>query len=438
MNAPRLALLAAALSLAVAGCTRTLDTAKLDPLGKAEGFCQAKQDAHYQWNVRCSGYDPAYALIRPKYWYQAECAGQGQAVAGGRMTYDRAAAEACLAAYTRTDTCDEPRWTMPECLAAIAPAVPPGGECLGDSDCLAPSGCYSADGTCPGRCTSVAALDAPCGGAVGCQPGLRCGPSSTCQPRKRSGEACTGADCLENLTCDAGFCSYVAGVGEPCGVLACDPSQGTYCNGSCLPRPVQGEPCGPGQLCADGHYCSSVDSNCYRLPTAPVALGQPCAAPAFCAADAWCDTTLPTRICKARKAVGAPCQAADECLRPARCDTSGAPSEWRCAPPRVAGSACDLTTRPCSNGSSCRITTGTTGVCVTEADFGQACGAIGIGDPTYCGPGVCVGATPSDAVGICKPEGTGGAPCAQDQECASFSCDTVTGRCRPQPCPLYY
>lgn len=438
MTAPRhLLLAAAALSLA-AGCTRTLDTARLDPLGTAAGFCRAQVDAHYQWSVRCAGYDPAYALIRPKYWYQAECDGRAAAVAAGRMTYDRAAGEACLVAYLRADTCDDPEWSVPACQAAVSAATLPGGECLGHSDCLAPSTCYSADGSCPGRCTSFAARGAACGGAVGCAPGLFCDGSSTCQPRKVSGEACSGGDCLENLSCDAGSCSYVASLGEACGALPCDPTQGTYCDGTCRLKPVQGEPCGPGQLCATGHYCSALDANCYLLPTAPVALGQPCAAPAFCAADAWCDATVPTPICKTRLGVGSPCLSDEACLRPASCDRSGAPTEWRCVAPRVAGSACDLAGQACQSGSNCRVTAGTTGVCVTEADFGQACGQIGIGEPTSCGPGACVGAAPGDAVGICRPEGLAGAPCAQDLECASGACDTAAGRCRPQACPLSY
>jgi hypothetical protein len=434
-SARRLALAA----LLLAGCTKAFDTSRLDPLGSAEGYCQALYDAHYQFEVRCDGWDPAYALVRPKYWYQADCAPRASSVAAGRMTYDRASAEACLAAYAAADGCAEPRWVLPACQAAVAAAVPPGGECTWTPDCLAPSTCYSADLTCPGHCTSAGAPGDPCdAGALGCGPGLFCDGTARCAPRRRSGEACAGGDCLEGLSCDAGACSYVAGLGEPCGALPCDPTQDTYCDVTCQRKPGPGEACGLGQVCAAGLYCRSADLRCQRPPTAPVALGQPCAPPAFCAFDAFCDGTLPTPACAARKAVGQPCQTSDECLRPAACDTSGAPLDWRCAAPRVAGSPCDLTTRPCAQGAVCVVQAGDTGTCATAADFGQPCGQIGVGESTYCGPGACVTAAPADPVGVCRPLADGGAPCRDDLECRSSSCDTQAGRCRAPGCPLPY
>lgn len=428
MSPTRAALLAV---LLLAGCTKLVDTASLDPLASADGYCRARYDAHYRMAVRCWGYDPAWAAARPLYWYEEDCDRTAASVAAGRMTYDRAAGEACLAAYEAS--CTEPLFTLADCKAALAPAVVQGGACTRQQECVAPGGCSSPDSTCPGHCTGFGGQGDACDGAAGpCGPGLWC-DAGACAPRRRSGEACAG-NCLENLSCDAGFCSYVAGPGEACGALACDPFQPLACvGGTCQHLPAFGEACAGAGQCQAGLYCGQVDGLCHFVPTAPQADGLPCAPPAFCGPASYCDTSLATPACAPRKPLGVACQFSDECQPPNPCDTSGPPSGWSCQPPRVAGSPC--VPGACAQGAWCHVETGTTGTCVTEADLGQPCGTIGIGDGTGCLRGYCATAAPGDPVGSCRPLQAGGAPCLFDQECRSSSCDPVAGTCRAEACP---
>jgi hypothetical protein len=438
----RRSLLALAL-VALGGCTKLYDTASLDPLGDVGGFCRARYDAHYQLAVRCWGWDPAYALVRPLYWYRAECDLEAAAVAEGRMTYDRASAEACLAAFA-PPSCTEPyQGGAPACVAAVAPAVPPGGACMRREECLSNETCASLDGTCPGHCSGVG-LGAACDAATGCGPGLWC-DTGHCAPRKGGGEACdqtqtlgASGNCAEDLSCTSGFCSYVSAAGESCAALACDPALPLYCDGAtstCQAIPTAGQECGPSGLCAASLYCDSSGTapTCLPNPTAPQPDGQTCAAPFFCGPSSYCDSTL---ICRPRKPVGTPCSGADQCLVPAVCDAAAMPNV--CAPPRVAGSACTpygtTPSKPCSNGSWCHVVSGTTGTCATSPSDGQPCGAIGVGDQADCATGYCAFASPGDTVGTCQPVGGPGAPCRGGGECL-YSCDTISRRCAGPTCP---
>jgi len=437
VRAPRPARAALLLGLALAGCTRLFDTASLDPLATAQGYCQARYDAHYALNVRCAGYDPTWASLRPKFWYQEDCARTATSVAEGRMTYDRTSGEACLAAYA-APSCSDPEGVLPACAAALAPHVVQGGECTRNQECLGPGSCGSPDGTCPGHCTGFGALGDACDALHGpCGPGLWCDGTTSCAARRGSGEACEG-NCLENLSCDAGFCSYVAGAGEACGALACDPAQPLYCGGSaCLPLPAFGEPCAPGGGCGAGLYCSAGDGLCHQVPTEPQADGLPCDAHRFCGATSFCDTLESPVLCKPRKPVGGACTTGDqECLPPAHCDTSGPQLGWSCAAPAIAGTPC--APGGCAQGAWCHVVSGGAGTCATEPDLGQPCGQLGIGDSASCLQGYCALATPGDATGSCQPTKAGGAACTGSEQCSSFACDPVAGTCHAVGCPSLY
>jgi hypothetical protein len=430
----------AALLLALAGllssCTKLFDTASLDPLSTAEGYCKASYDAHYAFSVRCEGYDPGWAAIRPRFWYEEACAPTGVSVAAGRMTYDRASGEACLAAYAAAASCEEPIATLPACALALQPAVTTGGACTRYGECLAALTCTSPDGTCPGHCAGFLALGERCdGGVLSCGPGLWCDGGGICAQRLSAGQLCASALCMENLYCDGTICSYVAGPGESCATTPCDASRNVYCSaGTCRAVPAYGEPCGEGDRCATGLYCRKANNTCYTPPTVPVADGQPCVAPDFCGPYSFCDTSLPTALCAPRKPVDAVCRDGSECLQPAHCDLSGPPGSWRCKPPAVAGSTCEP--GGCATGTWCQVTSGTIGVCTVEADLGQPCGQIGIGEGTGCVRGYCALANPTDLAGVCRREGEAGAPCTESYQCRSFNCDTAVGRCLAPTCPL--
>jgi hypothetical protein len=441
--------LALALALPLAGgCTRLFDTAGLDPLASAAGFCRAESDAHYQFKVRCEGWDPTHAVQRPAYWYAKECAPKGDAVEAGRMTYDRASAEACLAAYAVGGcpgvTYAEPRNTLEACALAIAPAVPEGGECITGADCVAPGSCASPDQTCPGHCVGAGALGATCDDFAQCGRGLWCDGTRTCAPRKGSGEPCaTALECMENLTCDGVSCSYVAGEGESCATLVCDPFQPLYCDGAgatCLAIPVYGQPCGNGAICAQGYYCDPSNSRCYSRPTSPQLEGGFCGFEIPCASGLWCDDTLGVPVCKARRALGTSCANANECLQPGWCDMSGSPLAWTCTAPLVAGQPCSPEAgRPCSVGAWCHITAGIEGTCESERDLGEPCGQFGESGYSYadCSAGYCALANPGDLVGVCRELGAVGAHCTSPGECLSYDCDSATSACR-QPCPIVF
>ncbi|MCA9514733.1 MAG: hypothetical protein KC635_07320 [Myxococcales bacterium] len=256
-------------------------------------------------------------------------------VAAGRITFDGAAFSRCLA--TARATCDVSLDAVPDCRAAFAGTVAPGGACRVDDEC--------AGGFCDGN------QGGDCDGVCKALPGI--------------GEACPDYRCRvgsELAACLDGLCVVVsrttAQLGETCDVLTDAATLPTCAAGlvcgygdvgqnACVAPLPSGSPCTSSRLCPEGELC--VDGTCAAVALA-VTAGAACSvdgvsapfcnpmsrlscidgtcqpwgngaagtvcpqgsdSPNVCATGLWCDATS---RCADRKADDLPCDNDAECL----------------------------------------------------------------------------------------------------------------------------
>lgn len=220
----------------------------------------------------------------------------------GKVTYDPAAARACVNAK-RAQTCDSlasvVETAKQACESVFKGSVAEGGECLWSEECAGDSVCDTAmcagDGACClGVCKPAPALvslggdcsmGATCVKDAFCEtiPGDEMTPAvSTCKERVDNGQACTSQDgCFEGQRCDVG--------GEnKCFILQ---KEGGACNPS-----IKTSPC-----VSIDNWCHKDDRKCVKLPGA----GEPCATDGRCQGYAYCDTAGMT--CKAFPREGEAC-----------------------------------------------------------------------------------------------------------------------------------
>jgi hypothetical protein len=224
----------------------------------------------------------------------------------GRVTYDPAAARACVEAL-RARTCDDQtasRTAIDEaCGGMFVGTVADGGPCLLHEECtggLCDTSMCMGDACCLGTCKqepAPAAIGADCS-STPCVAGAYCGNTGpngeppTCSALKDNGQPCDKIDaCKDGQRCDVG------GSDPKCFVLSKN-------GGSCNPNLEQ--PC----LEFDD-YCDPADSKCKQLPGA----GAPCAPGDKCLVHAYCSTGT----CKARPGIGEACMDGLVCLGTLAC-----------------------------------------------------------------------------------------------------------------------
>lgn len=273
-----------------------------------------------------------------------------------------------------------------------------------------------------------------------CEPDARCvqgGAGATCEPRLPDGASCgfttdclTRA-CLASLDGGSGLKCGVRSDGQGCTAHAHCPAQ-SYCRGSngsspgvCSPKAATGQSCVATRPAAAP--CASSSEAC---------LGGSCRV-----APVW---SAPT---------GSPCTENSHCSSDAYCAVLGAAVEGQCTPRLDAGSPCVVDTivfnKVCQAGMTCAVTRpdggatcaelrgpgdpygwsqplylrcrpyldplSSTQACARLPQLGQSCS----GSFAQCREGVC-------AIGLgastCVNPGPVGAPCFEDQACASNSC----------------
>lgn len=263
------------------------------------------------------------------------------AVEAGRLSYDQARADACIAA-TYGASCEQLDFAQPTaCFGWVAGLVQEGGSCFSDRECAAG---WCNTNACPGTCTAFVAAGSqcsareacgpgnvcsyipasatntcaaatlgsaagqPCGNwGPGCAAGLFCDGSRTCRERLPAGATCTQwYECQAGLGCDAsypntGICRPLAGPGESCAGAIC--GDGLYCGASgsiCVEFPIAGEDCtdpalqGDLRCWVDGSYCLGTSQKTCTLGTA--AVGAACEpyptattpASSLCVPGSWC------------------------------------------------------------------------------------------------------------------------------------------------------
>ncbi len=216
----------------------------------------------------------------------------------GKVTYDKAAAEACIDAYkARTSLCAEDAGTAPPttgvephieaCSKVFKGTVAPGGECTESAECQ--SDFPKATGTCtadnrPGadRTKKV------------CYKFIKAGAGEDCSPPKPTDVELRQCDpvtayCEGAAAGDARKCRAYAKVGEECG---------TATTGQCDTRA--------------GLFCDFTSKKCGALPAA----GQPCSGTLQCAKGAFCERSLTpsgTNTCVAQRPDGAECDSGSQC-----------------------------------------------------------------------------------------------------------------------------
>jgi hypothetical protein len=239
----------------------------------------------------------------------------------GRVTYDPAAARACVEAI-RAYACDGRASALvalsTACEGMFVGTVPAGGPCLLSDECGSKgycdtSMCMGGGSCCLGVCANP--LDPV---AVGgdcttnpCVASAYCDQAAmpfTCKARKDNGEACDGVDqCKDGQRCDVG------GNPQTCYLLQ---NRGGQCNPSLQ----------QGACIRFDDYCETSERKCKQLPGD----GMPCTADGECLAYARCDAGT----CKRRSVEGEACVDGSDCLGTLYCGElicRASPSEEVCA-----------------------------------------------------------------------------------------------------------
>lgn len=407
----------------------------------AQAFIDAIDDALCEREMRCEAQiDGPWARYHchpsaGPYW-----AGAPRATASGDLSFDAAAAEACL---TELDAvpCHFEMNPTPSCSGVFTPVRALGDRCTphpnGFTGCTDGAFCASSDGV-RGTCVR--------GGA----------PGETCDVRPCAATRCLYLAAPATPVCE-GLEEGDACTGS-CGELPCE-------DGTCVALPTRalGEPCGVGvAACVEDAHC--VEGTCH--PLASAGQGEPCFDRRTCASDLWCDRS---GRCAPRLGPGATCTSSIQCGEDAPRCTRGIcsvellsdaptcrlgngiwPGSGTCEDPALAcnrmtlqcrpvvalGAACDSYTEVCEEGARC-----TDGRCVTIVSVDAACGADAVCAATLeCRGGRCAAlplpgepCTETCLAGECiagectmRP---GGAACDEPEQCQSSQC--FAGLCQP-------
>jgi hypothetical protein len=309
-------------------------------------------------------------------------------------------------------------------------------ECLGDTDCKAPTpfcvGGKCVDPTCTDGKIGGSETDVDCGGACPpCDNGKKCGGNGDCKSNYCSGGVCAAcvvdADCAPDGFCQAGACAAKLPLGKACGSptqcqsgscavdgVCCDSACDALCqactavktgglDGTCGPVKKGTDPDGEcatdGTICGPTGFCNGAPASpgCALADATLECLPQGCSngveqPKSLCDGQGICNAA-PTKNCGAYK-----CDAlAKQCLTTCM-------SSMDCA---GTDKACD-----------------TNGVCVADGcTVGTEC-MSGFCADTVCCDAACSGLCEAcDIDGICKPV----APASTDLDTCAGVCDGKKG-----------
>ncbi|MGB8930590.1 MAG: hypothetical protein WCC48_04975 [Anaeromyxobacteraceae bacterium] len=390
-------LLAAALALSASGCSLIVDPKAKDPLNTAEGFCNSAQDAFVNLYTRCG---IAAEVVEPLVTqWRAGCVNMGASAASGRINYERAIAEQCIAAFDATTVCNESMFETVFSLCALATrgTVQPGGVCYTEpwgfvTECAGGGACDSST-TCPGICVVPGQLDQPC---------------SSLYPACASGLYCVGnATDLTKLCVAPGGYDYTTGQYDACGGPYDPPCDGNYyCNYAstpprCSPAPsIDGDNCSVERKCTAYNQLTCVPESSTYVCRGPAPLGGDCYYRG-CVAGAYCRYEAPSYVCRSIPAspqpVGGDCayQGLEDCQPGLYCRST----DYTCQAPKASGASCTGSEECGSTWNTCAIVPGTTsGSCVVRRPFGATCRA----GYEECQEGLWCEAVDVLATGVCR------------------------------------
>jgi hypothetical protein len=241
--------------------------------------------------------------------------------------------------------------------------------------------------------SAIAALDCETAERAGSAPGAPLAVPDCAAAY--AGAVQDGDACVDDLDCATGFCT-AAWVGT--------------CPGICAPRGAAGVSC-LDRPCAAGLACDYTAGGICRVPS-------PAGGSCPCGADAWCDASGSTPVCRTLQQSGA-CPGPWACAPGLVC--AGSPTT--CRLPAAEGTACVPAAAGCAPGLACDPVSQT---CRTAPGVGQSC-VVAQGGTTVtlaCQDGWC------DTAGtkLCRPLGADGQACRSDVECRGH-CDATTQVC---------
>lgn len=314
--------------------------------------------------IGCYGADIVELFVGPdcqrtflSLWDQAQRPRLEEAIARGSVTYDASRADACLAAVAAAGCGAIDRPSLPDCEAALAGTIAPGGACSIDEECMGDSYCRT-DAACPGTCQARVASGSACTSDAACQAGLRCA-GGTCQAPARAGAACEGPtmiQCAGGLLC---LGASAGGAGMPARAGACraiDAVRSAALGDLCDPQSSEGP------LCMAGLSCALTGVSGGTMPVfeceSEASSGGPChlGVPDPCPTGEFCDGVMPFMgdfdgTCTALPGSGEPCQGG-RCAEGLRCNAAST-----CTPVSDVGGAC-------SEGADCYSGSCEGGTCV--------------------------------------------------------------------------
>jgi hypothetical protein len=263
----------------------------------AATFCEVFARTSCRWSVACG------KRTAPE---EADCVLALRHLCPRPLKFDATAAAVCLLRLEsarcgeHADRCDE----------AWPPAVPDGGVCINDSECLATV--CALDGGC-GICAPPLAPGASCDGTWPCDKNNRCADGDggiLCRAKLAEGVNCVG---LGDTACASGRCKLgkcaSAAPGSACTTTASCPV-GLYCDPI---RSICRVPLAVGDTCDNQPACASkgaacLGGKCVKVPAFSLAEGATCTETAQCAWGLSCDVRVGSPTCVRRIETGADCE----------------------------------------------------------------------------------------------------------------------------------
>ncbi len=217
----------AALTLFAAACSSEESTTPApDPLKTVEGYCGALAAAVCNADVVGACYlSDASSLEADTTSCIAAMARPASCNPGG-YDYDRAGAEACIAAARKTFadakvTKEELAELGGACLVVFSKGGAQGTPCTSDTDCDGGEGLRCVGKPAASKTCQEPELVGPAGSCEAdnqvCEPGLYCGADDACVKLKEVGQDCgEEKPCVDAALCTAGQCVAKKGNGEAC------------------------------------------------------------------------------------------------------------------------------------------------------------------------------------------------------------------------------
>ncbi len=409
---------------ALAGCSLSLKTDKLDPLKDAKGYCDVLFDEMLRLETRC--HPATQQLVDIQYaQFTTGCAGLG-ALEGSTVTYDEDAGRAFITTVQNASCADDLDVLFNDAGAAFHGNVRDGGACSDNIECADRGAeCRTPDAMCPGQCLTPGHLNDRCdNGYPQCDVGYYCN-SGYCEPAIPAGNDCTSA----GNACGSGSYCYYTGVTNVCEKYV---AEGGSCNSA---DDKQCDPDGdrPGLFCDD---VSGGAPTCKRIGS--VTQGQRCkiantwdGPKDVCDGWTFCqsleDPSAVNPVCKLKYGSSSYCFGDFQCMSPLACiDEIPGVTGGTCGSRRNIGETCTAGSHDCVGGADCDSIGSAPGTCTAlPSAVGAMCGSPGSLEYAGCLVGWC-DATPG-YFGSCRSYLDAGTACTGDYECGANG--PFSGRC---------